>query len=224
MNRKYTKEIVTQLLLERLITFSGDYTSTKKRTDFRCLKCGHPWTVRIGNVLEGTGCSKCVADANRERILLPHQEYVQRLSEVTTSIIPTSEYLGMKEHSEHTCLVCDWIWSPVPESIIRGSGCPKCWERKNAYDIYKNTPTVLYLLSIPDVGVKPGITKTGIKIRYESDNTNLFWNINVSIALWNSLHSSIQRLERNRTGASSPNIQFLSLILGNDEGSNPLQS
>ena len=91
----------------------------------RCNLCGHKWDVSPSNILNAYKnnkhtCPKC------NNMVRDDRPYDIRLKEINPNIIPLEEYKGRKTKIEHKCLICEHKWPTTPNSMLNGSGCPKC--------------------------------------------------------------------------------------------------
>lgn len=53
-------------------------------------------------------------------------EFKNELEAVDSSIEVIGEYLGSKDRIKCRCKKCGYEWSPIPNSLLNGHGCPKC--------------------------------------------------------------------------------------------------
>lgn len=57
---------------------------------------------------------------------LKYEEYLKKLNEVTTSIIPLSEYMGLSKPIKYKCLDCGHEWTANEARNAIRFGCPNC--------------------------------------------------------------------------------------------------
>ena len=55
-----------------------------------------------------------------------HNEYVAELSKVNPNLLVVGTYTNARTKILHTCLICGHLWSPRPQSLLEGCGCPVC--------------------------------------------------------------------------------------------------
>ena len=53
-------------------------------------------------------------------------EFKAQLARVNPNIVVLGEYLNTKSGIEVQCSVCGHVWSPSPNNLLRGAGCPEC--------------------------------------------------------------------------------------------------
>lgn len=62
-----------------------------------------------------------------------HEEYVTKVAMINPNIEVVGVYVNAHVHIKHKCKIDGYEWEVEPNSILRGSGCPRCSgkERKN---------------------------------------------------------------------------------------------
>ena len=55
-----------------------------------------------------------------------HEEYVAELAIKNPNIEVLERYINATTPILHRCKIDGHEWKPVPNNILRGSGCPKC--------------------------------------------------------------------------------------------------
>jgi len=119
--------------------------------------------------LRGHGCEKC----SIEYIALHHtktnEEFIQQAQKVhgLKYDYSNTEYLSARDFVK---IICNehGVFEQVPDSHLRGSGCPGCAE----YGFNTDLPAILYYLKIKhDNGLyyKIGITNNNVKSRFRLD-------------------------------------------------------
>ena len=134
---KYSKK-----LHGRDIKLLGDYTNANTKTLHQCLKCGKEWEITPGSVVAGHGCSYC------NKLKITRFEYECRLSETTW--ILKDDFVYQKK-MWHQCKSCKNMSYRYPQQIH--DGCQKCANNRSAQEIYKNNPTWLYYVAMPNENV-----------------------------------------------------------------------
>ena len=59
-----------------------------------------------------------------------HKEYIEEVAMVNPNLIVLEEYVDSRTPILHKCKIDNHRWKPTPCSILRGSGCPACRNRK----------------------------------------------------------------------------------------------
>lgn len=55
-----------------------------------------------------------------------HEEFIKELNTITSYIEPLEYYKGARAKILCRCKICGCKWKVSPDSILRGTGCPKC--------------------------------------------------------------------------------------------------
>ncbi|EHS7647116.1 GIY-YIG nuclease family protein [Salmonella enterica] len=125
MGAKLTAEQVLEKLqsLGTGITLASPFINTSAKTLFSCLH-GHTWETKAGAVIYGLrGCPHCA-----NHFALTNETIQKRLDEQGKGlrIIGTPKNLNSK-----TAFACaqGHEWIAVPNSVLRGNGCPHCAKR-----------------------------------------------------------------------------------------------
>ena len=92
----------------------------------RCKIHNVEWKIRPYEVLGGHGCNQCRIDKMRNASKKDHQQYVEELNLTNNNIMVVGEYVNARTHILHKCLLCGNEWDVTPDSLLRGTGCPKC--------------------------------------------------------------------------------------------------
>ena len=106
----------------------GTYTRSTDRVEVRCSRCGRTWNPVAEQVLHGIGCSSCNRKSRRT-----DSEFRSMLISDERHITPLDDYMGLSKKIRFKCDKCGNVWSAVPSSILRGSGCPRCNTRFRAF-------------------------------------------------------------------------------------------
>ena len=94
----------------------------------KCLIDGYEWMLSPNNSLKGKGCPKCAGN-----IKLTHDEYLKRLSDIGSCIIPLEKYKDIFTPILHRCLVHNIKYSPTPKNVLNGNGCSECKKDKISF-------------------------------------------------------------------------------------------
>ena len=96
--------------------------------------------------MRGVGCPKCHLERCKKSKTRPHEDYLELLSKNNPLIIPLEKYIDCKTPIKHKCLKHNIEWSPTPDNLLKGCGCPECSKEKIA--IKNKKPNDEYLKSI----------------------------------------------------------------------------
>lgn len=104
-----------------------DYHYSDDKILFRCKECGNEWTGTYYNVIvSGRRCPNCIGRHISESLKHSHEEFVSQIFKINPHITVLGKYKKATEKIEVQCNICNFIWSPVANSLIQGCGCPKC--------------------------------------------------------------------------------------------------
>lgn len=62
-----------------------------------------------------------------------NEEFLQRLSKVTSTIQPLEPYVKSSIKIKVKCLVCGNVWAVRPNALMVGKRCPKCVAKRNGF-------------------------------------------------------------------------------------------
>lgn len=104
----------------------GEYINGQTKILHHCKIDGHEWMARPSAILMGNGCPMCQRRIVRNRLAKTTEEYIKKLVTINKDVVVLGEYVNAKTQITHKCLICDWEWDVVPESLLCGHGCPQC--------------------------------------------------------------------------------------------------
>lgn len=119
----------------------GGYVTSKTPILVRDTRCGHEWSARPNNLLNGSGCPVC-GRANANEKNLAHakrrtktvEQFRSEVAEINPNVAVVGEYVNNKTPIECRCLICGNTWTPYPTNLLRGSRCPVCSRRDRRSD------------------------------------------------------------------------------------------
>jgi hypothetical protein len=119
MGIKLTKEEVNHRLRNKGydVVLIGDYCGSNTKTLFRCGQ-NHEWMSNPNHVLHGRACPTCSGNLPQTKDTINNR--IPRLG-----IMMVGEYIGSRTKSRFRCNQ-DHEWQAMPDSVVRGSGCPFC--------------------------------------------------------------------------------------------------
>lgn len=112
------------------VTVLGTYIGAREKILHKCNMCDNEWEASPTNILRGTGCPNCYL----KKIKSPkktHEQFVKDAMNINSDITIIGVYNGAHKPIECKCNKCNYIWSPIPSSILLGHGCPKCAKNIN---------------------------------------------------------------------------------------------
>ncbi len=156
-----------------------------------CKVCNYEWMVIPGTIASGAGCPVCSG------VLVSSETWHQRAQAagIEWLEVPTSA----RRPTKARCIKCGLIWSPNPDGVSKGSGCPDCAE--TGYKI--GQPGLFYLIERTSGKGRParkiGITNTSsssirlalwkrqgfvVKVKLTHDNGQLILQLEQNLLKW----------------------------------------
>ena len=112
------------------VEFLGEYRNTQQNIEWRCKKCGKIWVSRVANLLNGnTHCADCSKIKNRNRMLLPNEEFTMRLASILPTVTAIDCFDGYYVKIRCMCKIHNEEFLSTPHSLLSGKcGCSSCCE------------------------------------------------------------------------------------------------
>ena len=155
------------------------YTKSNIKIKHECVVCGFIWKSIPNNMIKkkiSNCCPKCnkihTNNAHRKTQLTYTKQVNKRHN---GSILVCGQYITSKLKLTHSCVVCTHTWDAVPNLILKGTGCKKCFNKRQR----KTNLKYISELNIITKTIKPiEIYKgTNKKIKHECDCCGLIWTI-----------------------------------------------
>ncbi len=99
----------------------GKYENANRRIKVKCKVCNFEWEAIPASLLVGDGCRKCGTKEAHKKFLKSQVEFETALYKINPSVKILGEYKGRHTPIKAQCLICGYIWEPVPSSLLRGS-------------------------------------------------------------------------------------------------------
>lgn len=109
--------------------------------------CGHTTKMTPYIVLEGCGCVLCKGKKISQTKARSQEEFCAEMLFLQPTIKILSKFENVNEKIDCKCLVCGYSWSPRPNHLLEGHGCPRCAFDKNADNLRKSHEQFLEELS-----------------------------------------------------------------------------
>lgn len=152
----------------------GEFTGVMNHILHKCKICDYEWRATPNNILHGTKCPQCYKN-NRTKT---HETFCKEVYSINNTIKILSEYKNAKTKLDCECKICGHIWTPYPEVLLRGGGCPKC-AQKLIGDKNKMTHEE-FLSKLPPKTIEC----TKILGRYQTHNTKILCECNMCGYEW----------------------------------------
>lgn len=109
----------------------GNYDGMSKRIKCKCRICDTEWTPKANDLISaGSGCPSCSGN-----IRYTHNRFLDEFNTKNPNaqnIELLSQYQGMSNRIKCRCKICNHFWSPIASSLIQGTGCPQCSQKRVA--------------------------------------------------------------------------------------------
>lgn len=77
-----------------------------------------------------------------------NEEFIEELFLINDKITPLDEYAGCLTKIRCKCKICNHIWSVTPNNLLRGHGCPICWDNNRSIKFRKSHEKFMEELSL----------------------------------------------------------------------------
>lgn len=125
--RKTHEEFINQLNIKNpSIKVLSKYIDAHTKVKCRCKICGCEWEAIPNNLLRDRGCPTCGKIKCAKSKTKTHEQFINELSNINPNITPLERYKNVKTKIKCKCNICNHEWNVVPDSLLRGYGCPKC--------------------------------------------------------------------------------------------------
>ena len=125
--RKTTERFVEELqTLLPDVVIVGCYVNVSTPIECKCKKCGHRWSAVPNSLLSGHGCPSCKAIRTGDLKRKSHEQFIKELASINARIVVLGKYKSSDTPIECRCTECEYIWSPRPNDLLNGGGCPNC--------------------------------------------------------------------------------------------------
>lgn len=117
-----TKEFTNKLhQINPDIEILTPYIKAKTKILCKCKIDGYEWEATPQNLLQGHGCPKCGG-----RAIPTTEEFKEKLYQISPDIEIIGTYEMSLKKIKCKCKKCGHEWKATPNSLLQGTGCPKC--------------------------------------------------------------------------------------------------
>lgn len=114
----------------------GEYFGDKEKVKVKCKICGNIWGDSPTHLKQGRGCAIC---KKQKRQLILQKDFINRSNLIHNN---KYDYSLVQYQNQHTyvSIICPkhGIFQQIPNSHLRGRGCPRCAE-ENGHSNFKKT-------------------------------------------------------------------------------------
>ena len=101
----------------------GDYINDKTKVKIKHVKCGHTYSVRRNNFINGTRCPQCYGTPKKT-----HSEFISEIYNlVENDYKVVGRYSSAKDKVKFKHTHCGYIYSVTPDDFLSGRRCPRCY-------------------------------------------------------------------------------------------------
>lgn len=128
------KEFIEKMnIINSNVEILGKYQGVGNKISCKCKIDGYEWTPFANNLLKGHGCPMCQRAELSRSHTKSHNDFVKQLQSVNSDVELLDEYIGGYINTKTRCKVCGHIWSPRPDNLLNGFGCPECAHKNSFY-------------------------------------------------------------------------------------------
>lgn len=119
------------------IEILGEYQGSNIPIHCKCKLDGYEWFPKPNKLLQNRGCPKCAGN-----IKSTHEEFLNKFykrNKNAENIEILGKYVNNYTKIKCKCKLDGYEWSPIAESLLSGTGCPKCANNiKNSHEQFIN--------------------------------------------------------------------------------------
>lgn len=175
--RKITEEEFLGIVNEKFpdIEILSPYVAPRIKVLRRCNICGDVREVQPRSLMDGHGCTVCVARQRAKGKTKSHAQFVVEMKDVNPNIIFLTEYKNNSAKIRCKCLIDGFEWEAVPHQLLENHGCPECYRKKANR---RNEDEFLSELKerFPTVKLKSKFVRMGVKVDYECSVCGYKWS------------------------------------------------
>lgn len=113
----------------------GRYERSDTPLKVRCKTCSYEWNVTPSSLMQGSGCPRCVGRGSASSGKRTHEEFLSDFNKknpYARSIKLVGKYVDARSEIQCVCAMCGNVWNPSAGSLLNGSGCPVCANKRRA--------------------------------------------------------------------------------------------
>lgn len=152
----------------------GEYSGMLNGILHRCKIDKYEWITPPSSLLSGSGCPKCNGGYKRTK-----NEYIEELKNINPNIEIVGEFKNISTKATFTCKICDNVWTTMPEVTLRGSGCPRCGNKRIGEKLSKTHEQ--YLEEVDKLGINIEVIEhyrgTSTKIKHRCKIDGYIWEV-----------------------------------------------
>jgi len=99
----------------------GKYITSNHLIKVKCKKCKHKWSPIAHSLKSGHGCPSCAGTIKNNT-----NGFKKELKRINPNVRILGEYATSSQPIKVKCKKCKHKWSPTPNDLKSGRGCPSC--------------------------------------------------------------------------------------------------
>ena len=108
------------------IEILGEYVNSRTKIKCKCKIDGYEWEATPNSLLSGRGCPKCSGKVRKNT-----EYFINEMKEINDNIEILGEYVNSRTKIKCKCKLDGYEWKARPNSLLMGTGCPKCYGNAN---------------------------------------------------------------------------------------------
>ena len=134
--RKTEEEYIAELAVKNpTVKLHGKYIDMNTTTEHYCEIHKILFNTRPANAIRGHGCYRCHNEKLPQRQPKSEEQYISDLAKIHPNIILKGQYINSTTPTLHECTIHQFEWTPYPNNLLAGKGCPKCNESQGEKQI-----------------------------------------------------------------------------------------
>lgn len=119
-------------------TLLSEYENSKTKMLIKHLKCGLEYEASPQHILSGKRCPNCCMIDHGIKMRKTHAQFVNEMGAAWFNEYELlSNYVKQIEKIKVKHISCGTVFEVVPDSLLRGSGCPRCKASHGELEIHK---------------------------------------------------------------------------------------
>ena len=124
--RYSTAEVIQKIkAILPTVAVDGEYAGSHAPLQVHCLTCGYSWAPSASSLFQGHGCPVCAGNHQPTT-----EEFKSIVYKKNKTVKIKGEYKAAHTPIKTECLICHTVWMAHPSSLLQGSGCYKCRNKK----------------------------------------------------------------------------------------------
>jgi len=138
-NKEFDKKLFN---INPNLTRIDDYKGNIITITFKCELCSYTWKIKPAHI---NSCPNCKKMYNRK---IRQANFDINLKKIRKDVKRLEKYISNHTKIKFKCKICKHIWKVQPSNILKGSGCPNCYNKiRSKISISNNKELDIKILS-----------------------------------------------------------------------------